>query len=134
MASDGWVFCAIPSDGKATDLPNVIWSVDGIQKLLITRTELSSGLNRLLRAGFIEHSQGRYWLTTEGIEAAKRAKRGSPDVYAACDALAEVLYQQGVTCPEASPIVLTEAEFQAAVESYKKQFEEAYQKLMVADE
>jgi hypothetical protein len=125
---DSWVLGSviIAADSETPDLAGVIGIADYINRLVLSRDEIVSGINRLLSAGLVEPSEPliptasarELWARTGTGGAFKRLQR------------LESLLEGEVAQDRAVPgWELSEADYRSAVHTYQARFAEALSRI-----
>ena len=92
--SDAWIFAAIGSGRRGTNLRGVIGSADHYNHAIPTLEELRQALGRLTASGLVSSDGDKFTATAAGRRVWKRS-RG--DVYTRVTTLLEALTEQPLT-------------------------------------
>ncbi len=120
MHWDAWIFGAIRDDGKKVDLADIVATADAHNHAIPLAQELSSGLNRLARAGYLQYEDDMFWLTEDGQKASRRAREPWKDIFTYWRNLEAELAEIGEPFPDAPRIVVTD---EMTKEAYRRYIE-----------
>ena len=115
---DCWVLLSISSGDKGSQLSGIITSGDILNAAVFTKKELVEGLNKLFNNGYIIFSEDRFFWTEKAKIFYKVNEKYNEGCISQLFRLAEILKKQPFKKGNINTIVITDEEYNSAVDKY----------------